>query len=339
MWRRPVLEINKVGGGNILPSLRGLWESVSTSESAGQKSDTAEIVCVGPPSFLSLPKRGDEYEIVMGWKDEGGILQGRYKVQKVRLSGDAEGGDLITIGLRAADFVDKLKAGGREHYDAETLGERMKKIGKAAELDVSIDESLKGLKVPYGLRWDQSLIDFANEQARPVGAIVKPSAGKLLVLKRGSGKSAGGQPLEPIFLDRRMGYAYDIETDARPEHGEIAATYHDPKSGKRKTTKHKDNREGPARTIPHPFRSEEEAKRAAEADAYEADHRSGSGTFEGPGLPRARAEADAIVTGYGFPIDGKWKAENLRKVITKRGAFLTTVTVGAGNEKKGAKST
>ena len=203
MERAPLLQVNKVGGGDILPRLEGLWLSVTTTESAGQKTDGAELVCVGPPSFLGLPARGDEYEVVMGWKDEGGVLQGRYKVQKIRLAGDPSEGDRIIIPMRAADFVDDLKATGKEHYDEETFGDRMKKLAKAAGLEAMVDESLASLKLPYGLRWDQSIIDFANEQAEAVGAVVKPAGGKLIAVKRGGGKSAGGQELEPILNTRR----------------------------------------------------------------------------------------------------------------------------------------
>ncbi len=71
MWRRPVLIINNSGGNNILPALKGRWKYCSVVDKAGRESDEAEIVCIGPPSSMPLPKKGDKFTILMGWSDTG----------------------------------------------------------------------------------------------------------------------------------------------------------------------------------------------------------------------------------------------------------------------------
>ncbi|MGF3028056.1 phage late control D family protein [Methylobacterium aquaticum] len=337
MWRRPLLEVRNGRGLNVLPALSGLWLEVSVTDKAGKESDSARIKCVGPPAQVALPKRGDTYTVLMGWADEGLVEQGRYTFQKATLSGDPEQGETMDLVFRSADFVDKLKASGRKHYDATTYGDLVKTLAGEAGLGSQVDPELAKIKLGYRLRWDQSLIDFATEVSEEVGATVKPAGGKLVAMKRGGGKNGAGTAFAPILIRRRRGFGYEIEVEPRPEVGSVAAAWYDEKTGKRTLTKVSAQRQGPIRILPHPYRSEADAKAAAEAEVYASDNRSGSGYFESPGLPHARAEAPVTSSGYGPLIDGQWKAESVDKTVRADGGFLTTVHVTAGDDKKGEK--
>ncbi|MCC3246120.1 hypothetical protein LG047_12450 [Methylocystis sp. WRRC1] len=337
MRRRPVLQIVNGSGKNILPGLAGLWISARVTEQAGGESDTAEIVMVGPPGRFGLPGRGDEFTILGGWEDEGPVEQGRFTVQKIVCAGDAESGDTITIQLRAADYVDKLKAHASKHYDDKTYGDIVEDIAKKVGLKAQVDQDVAKVKIPYWLRWRQSHIDCLTELSEHVGAICKPAGGKLIAVKRGSGKSASGKELTPITIRRAECFAYEAEIEPRPEVGEVEAHWHDEKAGKRKAKTHKTGRDGPLHMLPHPFRSEDEAKAAAESQAYEMGNDTAGGHFDCPGLPRAHAEAQVTVSGFGKPLDGSWKAETVEKTWDARGGFMTTVTVKAGDDQKGKK--
>jgi len=337
MHRRPVLQIVNGAGRNILPGLSGLWLSCRIHEQAGGESDTAEIVMVGPPSKVALPGRGDEFTILGGWADEGPVEQGRFTVQKITCSGDAAEGDTIAIQLRAADYVDKLKGCASKHYDDKTYGDIVEDVAKKVGLKAQVDSEVAKKKIPYWLRWRQSHIDFLTELSEHVGAVCKPAGGKLIAVKRGSGKSASGKELTPISIRRAQVFSYEVEVEPRPEVGEVEGAWHDEKSGKRKAKKHKTGRDGPLHMLPHPYRSEDEAEEAAKAQAYEMGNDSAGGHFDCPGLPRAHAEAQVTASGFGKPLDGSWKAETVEKVWDARGGFTTTVTVKAGDEQKGKK--
>lgn len=334
MWRRPVLQILNGGGRDILPGLTGLWIECTVTDNAGAESDEAEITCVGPPSRFGLPSAGAKYPILGGWADEGPVLQGVYTAQTISLRGSPEEGDRIAIKLRAADYIDKLKAHGSRHYDDGTFGDLVRKVAKEVGLEAAVASEIASIRLPYQLRWSQSPIDFLRDIGRRYGAVIKPAGGKLVALKRGSGQSASGLALDAITIQRRGGYGYEIETEPRPNVGHVAAAWHDGKSGRRKLVKKTTGRDGPIFAIPHLFASEEEAKAAAEAESYERGNNSGSGHFDSPGLPRARAEAPVIVTGFGWPLDGRWKAESVTKRWTAQGGFETTVAVKAGSERK-----
>lgn len=225
------------------------------------------------------------------------------------------------------------------HNGEATFGDLVRKEAKAAGLKALVDPVLDRLKLGYRLRWDQSPIDFLNEVADDVGATIKPAGGKLVAMKRGGGTTGGGKALEPIVIRRRRSFGYDVDIEPRPEAGHVAAAWQDEKTGRRRLTKVPTGRDGPIVILPHPYRSEIEAREAAKSQAYERGNNSGSGYFESPGLPRARAEAPVIASGFGGFIDGRWKAESVEKVITVQGAFTTTVNIAAGDEKKGQKGT
>lgn len=339
MWRRPVLQILDGGGTNILPKLSGYWLKVRWWDKAGKESDGAEIETIGPPSMFGLPTRGQKYTILAGWADEGPVLQGIYTVQPFSLRGSPEEGERIVIKLRAGDMIDKLKAHGSSHHDeGSTFGDIVRKEAKRAGLSAVVDPDLDKIKLPYQLRWQQSPIDFLHELGERVQATVKPAGSKLVAMKRGAGKSAGGQALEDIVIRKRRGYYYECEVEPRPQYGNIAAAWLDPKTGKRKLEKVSTGLDGPIDILPHPYRSQDEAKRAASSRAYDRGNDTFSGTFESPGLPRARAEAKVTLSGYGFPIDGGGKAEEVESEIDVAGGFKTTVSVKSGGTDKGKKA-
>jgi uncharacterized protein len=335
MWGTPILKvINGDSGVDILPKLAGIWKSVKVVDNEGTESDSAELTCIYDAK-VALPKKGQKYLVWMGWQGSGVVLQGQYTVQSYSRRGDPESGHELIIKLRAGDFVDKLKAKGREHFDeGTTFGDLMERMAKKAGASAEVDPSLKTVKLPYKLWWDQSIIDFLTEAADEIGGTVKPAGGKLIARKRDAENSAGGKPLKDILIRHDRSYGYDIEIEPRPEFGSVAASWHDEKSGRRKVVKEKTGRDGPVHIIKKQHANEEEAKKAAKAEAYDLGARSGSGSFECPGQAEAFAGAKAIASGYGPDIDGVWKAESVSKEVTADGGFKMTVTVSAGKEKK-----
>lgn len=332
----PVLQILNSSGKDIVPKLDGWWLSCSVVEHEDGKSDSASIECVGPPAVFGLPAEGDEFSILMGWKEQGGpILQGKFTMQKPRMYGNPRDGHRIALQLRAADYKDKLKHQANRHYDeGKTLEDIVKREARDVGLEASVDPELAKIKLPYLLRWQQSPIDFLGELVERYGGSVKPMQGKLLVQKRGGGKSASGQQLETIKIPRHICSEYDFEIDPRSQARTIAAQWLDPKSGRRKFEKEDTDREGGVFVLPHPYRSQDEAKKAAKSEATERDNRSGSGRCTHPGMPKSRAGAPVEISEFGWPVDGRWKATTLTKKIDASGGFIQTTEVKAGDDNK-----
>ena len=336
----PVLQILNSGGKDIVPKLDGFWLECSVTEHEDGKSDSASLVCIGPPAEFGLPAEGDEFTILMGWEEQGKpVEQGKFSMQKPRMYGNPRDGHRISLQLRAADYKDKHKHQINKHYDeGKTLGEIVRDQAKALGLEGVVDPELDKVKLPYQLIWQQSRIDYLGELVERYGGSMKPMRGKLLVQKRGAGKSASGQQLDTIKIPRHICSEYDFEIDPRSQAKTIAAQWHDPKTGKRKFEKEDTDREGGVFVLPHPYRSQDEAKKAAKSEATERDNRSGTGRCTHPGMPKARAGAPVEMSEFGWPVDGKWKAVTLTKRMDASGGFIQTTEVKAGDDNKTKKS-
>ncbi len=335
MYRFPVVQLFGPSGKDVMPKLGASFLSISWEDGAGKKTDKATLTIKGPPSQETLPPRDAEYTLYAGWSDTKPVLQGVYKVQNWSPSGDSETGDQIEVALKAADFVDNLKQHGHKHYDSgKTFGAIVQAEASAAGLSASVDPSLAGLVMDYQLKWGRSTVDFLHELCELVGGSLKLGGGKILVMKRGAGTSAGGQALPPILIRKTAGYGYNCTLEPRTQHGKIAAAHID-KNGQRQMAQVPTGLDGPVYLLPHPYRSEKEATAAAQSEAYERGNNTFSGTFESPGLPTARAEAPVTLEGYGWPIDGACKAEHVRSQIGSDGSYMTTVEVKSGNQDKG----
>ena len=87
--------------------------------------------------------------------------------------------------------------------------------------------ALENIEIPYRLRWRQSPLDFATDLADEIGGILKPKAGKLVVMERGAGQSASGRTLPPILMRHDPSFEYEVEIEdgsrldqqCRPSHG------------------------------------------------------------------------------------------------------------------------
>lgn len=340
MYARPILRAIKEGGSgaNIFAGPLGQrLVSVTVSDQRGQESDAATIVLADPGRRLPLPRKGEKYRIYMGWEMlTGPVLQGLYEVQTIGLGGGADAVELMTIQLRAADFIEGLKAVVRQHFDENTtVGKLFGDVARQAGLSGAVvPADLAGLKLGYRLCWDQSRMDFATQIAGEIGARAKPAGGKLVVMKSGSGQSGGGKDLQVINVRKRQGYSWNVEIEPRPVYGHVAAAWLDPKTGRRQLVKQATGKTGPYHILPHPYVSEDAAKKAAEAEAYELGNNSGTGFFERPGHPFARAEAVVNASEYGAGIDGRWQCESVESTVTADGGYRTTVNVGAGKEVK-----
>ena len=228
-----------------------------------------------------------------------------------------------------------LQHGGLKHWDDAKLGEVLEDTAKAAKLSLAIDPELAKVKLPFVLRWENSPIDFAHRIAAEAGGIVKPAGEKLVVTKRGSGKSASGSELPPILISRIGCSGWRIKGEPRPRHSSVVASWHDPKSGKRKSVRYSTGSKGPVHTLLHPRPSEDEAKRAAEARGRELNMLTGGGHFTMAYNPAWSAGAKVIASDFGDGIDGEWCSESISTTWAKGSPGLSTITVKAKPEGKG----
>lgn len=330
--RIPFLEIFAPSGRNIVPGLGGGFLGVTITDNEGFESDECVIRVIDKAPFNIIPPKGTKYRVVAGWQGGGGgTVGGLYSFETYHKSGSPDDGKTIELVCRAADFIDKMKEAGSEHYDEEnghgTVGKIFETLAKKAGISAAIDPELANIKMPYRLRWNQSTIDFAHELATDLGAVVKPQMGKLVVRPRGKGTSASGQTLAPLIINADDKYDYSFDVDPRPQHKEVGSPWFDPAKGKLQTAVEAAKGQFARAALMHPFASEDEAKLAGKAAGKAMNQATGSGSVEMAGDAAAMAGAPALLNGYGGDIDGlSWEvASATHDIAAEADGWITSV--------------
>ncbi|SON55834.1 tail protein [Hartmannibacter diazotrophicus] len=327
--RFPRVEVTGPQGGNLYTRFSSTLASITITDAAGYDADECVLRFRMTPPYMTAPELGTIYDVTAGWSDGiGGTYKGRFSVQRVGFGGDPKRGYEMLVICRSALLSDKLLDQGSEHFDDKTFGDIAKKVAKDAGLEAVVDKELAAIKIKYRLRRSQSRIDFLTDMASDFGATCKVAMDKIILAKRGSGKSASGADLPtitPIFIGGEFGHNVDFEL--RGVVSESGTETYDPKTGKLIKSADTGKGKGKAKAI-HQAASTEEAKAMAAARLRELLRRTISGYFEMPGNPIAFAGADVKPLGYGPDISqAKMVAESVIHEISPQDGWITTVTV------------
>lgn len=341
MARRPFVSISGPSGGNLVSRLGDRLQATTIVDQAGGESDTLSFVVSVSHPFPAGPPVGTRYRAMIGWAETGARDAGTYTVQSSSIGGDPDSGYAMTVTCRAADFLDAMKKVDSEHFDDDTVGAIFRKLAGEAGVSAVVDPELSSIKLPYRLRWRQPSIDFLDDIAGEVGGTMKMQAGRLLMMKRGAKRSAGGTPFPPIIIPFRECYGFDISVEARGEFKELVGDWFDPLEGVLKSELGAGVGEA-SRFLPvHLFPTQEEAARAAEAAGREHARKSVTGSFTVGGNPDATAEAPVQPTGFGGEIDGLdivCASATHEVTFGDNGGWLTTIDIESAGAESGSRS-
>ena len=329
----PILRIMR-GDVDLMERMLPYFIRATYTDCVGDQNDEFEIELDDDARQIPLPIEDELVTVCAGYRETGVSMIGVFTVGPWETGCEHNGPETITITCRAATLSGEIKAGGLKHWDNAKLGTILEDTAKAAGLALAIHPSLASVMLPYALRWEASPIDFATRLAAEAGGIVKPAGGRLVVTKRGSGQGAGGSELPPIRVTRWGNSGWRIKGEPRPRHSAVVATYHDPKTGKRKSIRYSTGHKGPVHTVLHSRPSKDEAQRAAEARARELSMLTGGGHFTAPYDPAWSAGAKVIASGYGDGIDGVWCSTSISTTWAKGQPVLSTIEVQAKPEGK-----
>ncbi|WP_205756236.1 hypothetical protein [Labrenzia sp. 011] len=331
MIARPYVIVSGPTSANLVPFWGSDLLSVSITDQAGYESDEAVLTFKAPP--FSPPPKGTRYSIKAGFLPGPAADFGSFTVSRTAFGGSAEDGETMEVHCRAADFIDKMKASGSKHYDPEngfgTAGKIFESLAAEAGVSALVSPAIASIEIPYRLRLNQSLLDFATELADEIGAVVKPQAGKLVVLERGKAQSGSGKDLQPILIDRRRVYGWDVDIEERPAHEKTETSWYDPQKGRVGRENQSFGEKGGPFSALHLTPSQAEAKKTAATMATALTRWSGTGSFEMRGNPAAVAGAPVTLTGFGAAIGAvQWVAGSVSHTIDPEGGgWVTTVEV------------
>lgn len=113
--------------------------------------------------------------------------------------------DTVTLRARSADFRGTLNSRREESWHDTTLGAVVGAIAARNKLTASVADALAGIQIPHIDQSQESDAVFLSRLAERNGGAVSVKAGKLLMLKAGSGKTASGKAIPAITIERSDG--------------------------------------------------------------------------------------------------------------------------------------
>lgn len=251
------------------------------TDNRGFEADQLDIELDDSDGLIELPLRGAVLTLFLGWKGEALIGKGQFTVDEIEHRGAP---DEVTIRARSADFRGSLNSRREASYHDTTLGEIVATIAGRNKLVPAVADALKGIKIPHIDQAQESDAKFLTRLAERNGAEVSVKAGRLLMLKAGSGVTASGKPIPAITIERSSGDRHSFSIADRGAYTGVTAKWlhtKDPKPEKQKQrvkVKRKP-KERHLRALEHPKAtpvSKAKAKKVKEQEAREGEYMTGT---------------------------------------------------------------
>lgn len=284
----------------------------------GQKSDTLTFELDDRGNVVPLPKKGTKLRVQLG--DENGLYdKGTFEVHAPQLKGGPDGQFVIVQAKGTSLSANKkLKEVGSENFpEGATLKQIAEEVAGRSGLSLRIDGALASVTYADGaFRHQQSDLDFLFNLVEGANGLLKVQGDVLAIAERGSGKSAGGKDLPVIEVSRREAKEWEYTPGDRPNYSRVTGAWLDQKTGRKRIHTEQTGLEGPMFGLRETFKTEAEAKKAAEAKAKELGRTSGNFTVTIAGRGEGGAGCNVIARGFRPEINGGWRAKAFEDVFT-----------------------
>jgi len=336
--RTPVVQVIGQSGADLVPGWGKALLSVEFTDNDGGEADEINVTFAVQAPFPNSPAEGTKYRLLYGWAEGPLRDAGLFTYQSDSLSGDAEGGWTITITARASDFIDADKAADSEHFEDTTAGDIFEALAGRSGKSAVVDAAIAAVRIPYRLRYNQSLTGFANELAEELGGTLKFAGGKMLVPMRAAGKTASGREMPVIIIDFASILGGEISTEGKGRYATAGSGFFDPTEGVQKLFEAASIGSASRFLSLHPARSREEAEYAAKAQGDEQARDTVTGSLDIEGSLDAMAGGRVQLSGFGASRDAAdLVAASIHHTFTfdDSGGWLMSIELGNKKTKKG----
>lgn len=321
--QRAVFEVS-IGGTNIETALRPILIGMTITDSAGTHSDTASIEIDDTGGRVILPQPKAPVVILLGWEGEGVREVFRGTVDEVQSSGGRSGGRTLTISAKGVDTTSKAKEGQHRHFDQKSVKDILSEAGRIAGIaEVEVDPSLASVVMPYIDMRGESFIHLGERLARAVGGSFRVTGSKVIMAKRAGGytasvTAAAGKNLHEWQITPKVG---------RGRYKGTAARAYDRKTAKEivvNSTTDVDLTDADfiRREM---FSDEDEAQRAADADAAAARETAGSGSVTIEGTTEAIPDGLCVLVGARPGVDGTYRIKTVTHSYSRGDGWKTSL--------------
>ena len=296
-------------GDDITETMRRRAARVSVSDEDGVESDTLEISLTDhePLRRIALPRTGAELEVWLGYLP---MLEnmGRYVVDEIEMLGPP---DEMVIRARSAaheetegGMVELQSQKTRSWEKGTTLGEMAETIAREHGLEAAVSETLAGNALPHVDQMQESDINLITRVAGWYDGLAKPAGGRLVVVKRGEGKSTTGEDLPAVTLRPGDVTNWSVNLSRREPAGTVIAVWRDLDAASDVEVSVGEGE--PVRRLRNTYPDEDTADAAARAEYERTRRMGGTVSMQLPGRTDLMAEAKLRLTGFREGVDREW---------------------------------
>ena len=301
--------------------------SLTISDGVGVDADTATYEIDDRNGRIAPPKTGEEITI------EGGYLEGpkrdfgTFIIDQVTLAGFPQ---RITVNAQSAGAKTAIKQKRRKSYskdDYPTYGDIFSEVAGRAGLSLAMSDDLKSIKVEHEAQAEENDLEFATRIGASLDAHVSVKSKRLVVVKKGAGKSASGQDLPEFVVAKGLNLLdYSVNVKDTPKHKTVKATYNDRQKVTPGEVEVESGDEGPEFLIREPFPTKDEAERAAKAKAAELKRIEGQADFTVEGDPQVIAEQIIVCKRVRSLVNGRWRSTQVSNNWVGSSAYTTQIS-------------
>jgi phage protein D len=324
---RPFFKITQ-GGNDITQKIGSRNISLSITDGVGFDSDTVSYEIDDQDGAIALPKTGVKISVTAGYRDNNNSRDfGIFIVDQVSLSGWPQKISINAQSVGAKTAVKEKKVKSYSKKDYPTYGDIYAEIASQSGLTLAISSDIKSVANEYEAQSEETPLEFGSRIGENLDAHVSGKNGRLVVVKRGAGKSASGATLPEFKIAPGVNLVdYSVSLKDTPKHKNVKAKYYDREEATRKEVTASSSSEGPDFLIREVFPTEEEAQRAADAKGKNLVRISGEASFTIVGNPFVMAEQLITVEGVRSGVDGSWRVKTVTHSFSATGAYTTSIT-------------
>lgn len=305
--------------------------SLEVTLKAGNESDSVSIELFNPDGRIELPKEDSEIVVEMGYGNNL-VSQGDFVVDDI--SGDWGDGDTLTITGKAAGNK-SLRESKTRSWPETTIKKMVNKIAGEHGYAPAIDDEIGSIMISDEAQSEESDMNLLTRVAKKYGGLFAVKKKRLVMIKRGEGKTATGKAMPVMNFTRENTIGGSWNLKPRAKYGAVKATYKDVDKAQRTEVEVKSG-DGPSFTIRTPHKTKDEANAAAQAKADELKRGEGNITFEIEGDETLQPEGVAKASGISEGANGQWSIDSIVQTMSfdegKNTGFGTAVNGEKGKE-------